>query len=103
VLAAARGLRYRDFITVALILVQAELFPDNWIYIHDPGVRVGRIQNFKNWSADMVPDLRFTVLGLEYFCSENDALWSLTDQQSLREKKSRPSASGINPKSSMAR
>jgi protoporphyrinogen oxidase len=81
VLASARGLRYRDFITVALIIEQAELFPDNWIYIHDPGVRVGRIQNFKNWSADMVPDPRFTVLGLEYFCNENDALWSSSDAQ----------------------
>jgi protoporphyrinogen oxidase len=81
VLASARGLRYRDFMTVALIIDQAELFPDNWIYIHDPGVRVGRIQNFKNWSAEMVPDPRFTVLGLEYFCSEDDALWSSTDAQ----------------------
>ncbi len=81
VLASARALRYRDFITVALVIDQAELFPDNWIYIHDPGVRVGRIQNFKNWSADMVPDPRFTVLGLEYFCSENDSLWSSTDDQ----------------------
>jgi hypothetical protein len=81
VLASARGLRYRDFITVALIIDQAELFPDNWIYIHDPGVRVGRIQNFKNWSAEMVPDPRFTVLGLEYFCSEKDPLWSSSDEQ----------------------
>ncbi len=81
VLASARALRYRDFITVALIIDQAELFPDNWIYIHDPGVRVGRIQNFKNWSADMVPDPRFTVLGLEYFCNEKDSLWSSTDAE----------------------
>ena len=81
VLASARGLRYRDFITVALIIDQAELFPDNWIYIHDPGVRVGRIQNFKNWSAEMVPDPRFTVLGLEYFCTEKDTLWSSSDEQ----------------------
>ena len=81
VLESARGLRYRDFITVALVIDQAELFPDNWIYIHDPGVRVGRIQNFKNWSADMVPDPRFTVLGLEYFCTKNDSLWSSTDEQ----------------------
>ncbi len=78
---SARGLRYRDFITVALVIDQAELFPDNWIYIHDPGVRVGRIQNFKNWSAEMVPDPRFTVLGLEYFCTENDSLWASTDEQ----------------------
>ena len=81
VLASARKLRYRDFITVALIIQEAELFPDNWIYIHDPGVKVGRIQNFKNWSAAMVPDPRFTVLGLEYFCTERDSLWSSTDEQ----------------------
>jgi protoporphyrinogen oxidase len=81
VLASARQLRYRDFITVALIIDQAELFPDNWIYIHDPGVQVGRIQNFKNWSAEMVPDPRFTVLGLEYFCSSKDTLWSSSDEQ----------------------
>jgi hypothetical protein len=84
VMAGARGLRYRDFITVALIIDQPELFPDNWIYIHDPGVRVGRIQNFKNWSAEMVPDPRFTVLGLEYFCTENDSMWSSSDEQLVR-------------------
>ena len=82
--ASARGLRYRDFITVALVIDQAQLFPDNWIYIHDPGVRVGRIQNFKNWSAEMVPDPRFTVLGLEYFCTENDSMWSSSDEQLIR-------------------
>ena len=84
VIAGARGLRYRDFITVALIIDQPELFPDNWIYIHDPGVRVGRIQNFKNWSAEMVPDPRFTVLGLEYFCTKNDSMWSSSDEQLVR-------------------
>ncbi len=77
VVASASGLRYRAFITVALILDQAEVFPDNWIYIHDPDVKVARIQNFKNWSAEMVPDQRYTMLGLEYFCSEHDALWSV--------------------------
>ena len=56
VLSAARQLTYRDFITVALIIKQANLFPDNWIYIHEPGLKVGRIENFKNWSPDMVPD-----------------------------------------------
>src|SRR5258708_2342921 len=80
VVASASGLRYRAFITVALILDQVNVFPDNWIYIHDPGVKVARIQNFKNWSADMVPDQRLTMLGLEYFCSEHDALWSASDQ-----------------------
>ena len=81
VVASASGLRYRAFITVALILDQADVFPDNWIYIHDPDVKVARIQNFKNWSADMVPDQRYTMLGLEYFCSEHDALWSASDAE----------------------
>jgi protoporphyrinogen oxidase len=79
VIASARALRYRDFITVAVILERAEVFPDNWIYIHDHRVQVARIQNFKNWSAEMVPDPRFTMLGLEYFCAEGDALWSASD------------------------
>lgn len=81
VLHAATQLNYRDFLTVCLIVNQETLFPDNWIYIHDPAVRVGRIQNFKNWSADMVPDAGKTSLGLEYFCTEGDALWSLSDAE----------------------
>jgi protoporphyrinogen oxidase len=76
---AADRLKYRDFLTVALILDRAELFPDNWIYVHDPAVRVGRIQNFKNWSAEMVPDPERTCLGLEYFCSHGDDLWQMSD------------------------
>lgn len=81
VLASARRLRYRDFLTVCLIVNRAHLFPDNWIYIHDPDVKVGRIQNFKNWSPDMVPDQAKSSLGLEYFCQEGDDLWSLSDSQ----------------------
>ena len=80
VLEAARGLRYRDFVTVALIVNAADLFPDNWIYVHDRDVRVGRIQNFKNWSPDMVPDPGKTCLGLEYFCNQGDDLWSMDDR-----------------------
>jgi protoporphyrinogen oxidase len=76
---AAGRLRYRDFLTVALILDAADLFPDNWIYVHDESVRVGRIQNFKNWSPAMVPDPSQTCLGLEYFCFEGDGLWSMAD------------------------
>ncbi|TAN31611.1 NAD(P)/FAD-dependent oxidoreductase [bacterium] len=76
---AAGSLSYRDFITVALMIDRADVFPDNWIYIHDPSVRVGRIQNFKNWSPDMVPDPSKTCLGLEYFCFEGDGLWSSDD------------------------
>jgi len=74
----ARALRYRDFLTVALIVRKAELFPDNWIYIHDPSVKVGRVQNFHSWSPEMVPD-GMSCLGLEYFCFEGDNLWDAPD------------------------
>jgi len=77
--AAAEGLRYRDFLVVALILDAERLFPDNWIYIHTPGVTVGRIQNFNNWSAAMVPEPGRTCLGLEYFCFQGDGLWESSD------------------------
>ena len=77
--AAAAGLTYRDFLSVIIIVKQADLFPDNWIYVHEPGVRVGRIQNFKNWSPEMVPDPAMSALGLEYFCNEGDDLWSMSD------------------------
>ena len=76
---AANSLRYRDFITVALIVEKADLFPDNWIYIHEPAVKVGRIQNFRSWSPEMVPDEKLACLGLEYFCFEGDGIWSATD------------------------
>ncbi|MBK8248104.1 MAG: NAD(P)/FAD-dependent oxidoreductase [Gemmatimonadetes bacterium] len=78
--AAADGLNYRDFLTVALIIDQDNLFPDNWIYIHTPGVKVGRIQNFNNWSRAMVPEAGRTCLGLEYFCFEGDGLWTSKDE-----------------------
>ncbi len=81
VVAAARGLSYRDFILVALILDRDKLFPDNWIYVHTPGVTVGRIQNFNNWSADMVPVPGVTCLGMEYFCFEGDGLWESEDSR----------------------
>jgi protoporphyrinogen oxidase len=77
---AARSLNYRDFITIALILDKEHVFPDNWIYVHDPAVKLGRIQNFKNWSPDMVPDRSKTCLGLEYFCFEGDGLWTMSDE-----------------------
>jgi protoporphyrinogen oxidase len=79
VLDAANDLRYRDFLTVALIINKPLLFPDTWVYIHDPEVKVGRIQNFKNWSPFMVPDPNKTCLGLEYFCFEGDDLWNMPD------------------------
>ncbi|MEE9307540.1 MAG: NAD(P)/FAD-dependent oxidoreductase, partial [Spirochaetia bacterium] len=79
VLQAVEKLRYRDFLTVCLIVNKPDLFPDNWIYIHDPGVKVARIQNFKNWSPDMVPNPTKTSLGLEYFCTEGDEMWNTPD------------------------
>jgi len=78
---AAEGLKYRDFIVVALILNKKDLFPDNWIYIHTPGVKVGRIQNFNNWSAAMVPDRDKTCLGMEYFCFKGDGQWETADTE----------------------
>ena len=80
-LESALGLRYRDFLVVALIVDKEPLFPDNWIYIHDPGVKVGRIQNFNNWSRALVPDANRTCLGLEYFCFEGDGLWTSSDAE----------------------
>ena len=77
---AADILSYRDFLTVSLIINKANLFEDNWIYIHDEAVKVGRIQNFKNWSPEMVPDPNKTCLGLEYFCFEGDSLWTMSDE-----------------------
>ncbi len=77
--AAGKSLSYRDFLVVALIMDTEDLFPDNWIYIHSPGVQVGRIQNFNNWSRAMVPDAGRTCLGLEYFCFEGDGLWTSDD------------------------
>jgi protoporphyrinogen oxidase len=76
---AAEGLSYRDFLVVALMIGREKLFPDNWIYIHTPGVKVGRIQNFNNWSQAMVPVPGMTCLGLEYFCFEGDGLWTSQD------------------------
>ena len=78
--AAADNLKYRDFITVALMVDAPDLFPDNWIYIHDARVQVGRVQNFKNWSPEMVPDPKMSCLGLEYFCFEGDGLWTMADK-----------------------
>ena len=76
---AAGGLRYRDFLTVALVLDGEDLFPDNWIYIHDESVNVGRIQNYRSWSPWMVPDPDTACVGLEYFCFRGDELWSMSD------------------------
>ncbi len=76
---AAASLRYRDFVTVALVARERDLISDNWIYIHEPGVQVGRVQNFKSWSPEMVPDPSLACFGLEYFCFEGDGLWTMAD------------------------
>jgi protoporphyrinogen oxidase len=76
---AAESLMYRDFLTVMLILKDRHMFDDNWIYIHDPSVKVGRVQNFRSWSPEMVPDSDKVCYGLEYFCFEHDGLWDSSD------------------------
>ncbi len=83
VLQAAGNLSYRAFILVGLIVDQEALFADQWIYVHSPEVKVGRIQNFKNWSADLVPDPTKSSVGMEYFCDEGDELWSMPDDDLL--------------------
>jgi len=81
VLHAARSLKYRSLVTVDITVDQKELFTDNWIYVHSPEVKLGRIQNFKNWSPSMVADPSKTTLGLEYFCDEGDGFWNMDDQK----------------------
>ena len=83
-LTAAENLKYRDFLIVCLIVDNANLFPDNWIYIHTPGVNVGRIQNFRNWSEALVPDASKSSLGMEYFCSEGDEIWEMADEDLIK-------------------
>ena len=82
--AAARALRYRELLTVCLIVNRADVFPDTWIDIHDPEVKVSRVQNYKNWSAAMVPDPKMSSLGLEYFCFADDNVWKSTDHDLAR-------------------
>ncbi|MBD2088868.1 NAD(P)/FAD-dependent oxidoreductase [Microcoleus sp. FACHB-1515] len=84
VIAAARGLKYRDFLIVSLIVDRPNLFPDNWLYIHSPEFKVGRIQNFGNWSPEMIPDAGKTCLGMEYFCSQGDRLWEMSDADLIK-------------------
>ncbi len=80
ILVAAKQLKFRDFISINLIIDQKDVFPDNWIYIQDPEVKLGRVQNFKNWSPAMVPDQNKTSLGLEYFCFSGDDFWNSKDE-----------------------
>ncbi len=84
--AAAEGLTYRDFMTVALVVPQEFSFPDNWIYIHDPAVKVGRIQNFGSWSPYLVKEGR-TCLGLEFFVNEGDDMWTKSDEDLIAQAK----------------
>jgi protoporphyrinogen oxidase len=86
VLAAANALTYRDFMTVALVVPQEYSFPDNWIYIHDPGVKVGRVQNFGSWSPYLVKEGR-TCLGLEFFVNEGDQMWTKSDEELIEQGK----------------
>jgi protoporphyrinogen oxidase len=81
--AAADALSYRDFITVNVVVDRADVFPDQWIYVHDPGVKVGRISNFRNFSSAMVADSGLSGLGMEYFCFETDGLWGWSDAELL--------------------
>ena len=77
VVAAAGRLKYRDFLIVTLVLDRPDPFPDNWIYVHSSEVSVGRIQNFRAWSKDMLPNDHQASIGMEYFCQEGDGLWAM--------------------------
>jgi protoporphyrinogen oxidase len=79
--AAANSLSYRAFLTVVLIMNEKDVFPDQWIYIHDTTLQLGRIQNYKNWSPYMVPDPSMSCVGLEYFCDEGDELWTMSNAE----------------------
>jgi protoporphyrinogen oxidase len=83
---AAADLRYRDFLTVALVVPEKYSFPDNWIYVHSKEVQVGRIQNFGSWSPYMVKEGR-TCLGLEFFVFEGDQTWNKPDAELIEQGK----------------
>jgi protoporphyrinogen oxidase len=80
VLDSGKNLKFRDFLSVALVIDEKDAFPDNWIYIHDPGVKVGRVQNYGSWSPYLVKEGK-TCLGLEYFVNIGDELWSMEDKK----------------------
>jgi protoporphyrinogen oxidase len=100
---AANGLRYRDFLTVALVVDGEDLFPDNWIYIHEPSVRVGRIQNYRSWSPWMVPDPDKACVGLEYFCFAGDDLWTMSDDDLVELAAKELEQLGLAPRSKVER
>jgi protoporphyrinogen oxidase len=101
VVRAAQQLKYRDFLIVTLILDHSDPFPDNWIYIHSSAVKVGRIQNFRAWSPDMVPDPRHASVGLEYFCHAGDGLWSLQNDELIELAAGELDRLGLAPKASV--
>jgi protoporphyrinogen oxidase len=94
---AAERLRYRDFILVALMFEGENFFTDNWVYIHSPEVQVGRIQNFNNWSKEMLPREGVTCLGMEYFCFDTDAVWHRPDQDLIDQARKEIAATGLVP------
>lgn len=94
---AASGLRFRGFLTVCLIAGRERLFPDQWIYVHDPEVRMGRLQNYRNWSPEMCPEPGRTGLGLEYFCDRGDAFWNMADSDLAALGKAEADALGLVP------
>lgn len=87
VLQAAAGLKHRDFLIVTLMLDHPDPFDDNWIYIHSPEVKVGRIQNFRAWSEALVPDANRACIGMEYFCTRGDDIWEATDEDLMDQAK----------------
>ncbi|NNU16646.1 glycosyltransferase [Parvularcula sp. ZS-1/3] len=101
VMEAADKLKYRDFLIVTLVLDHADPFPDNWIYVHSPEVQVGRIQNFRAWSPDMVPDEGTSSLGMEYFCHEGDGLWEMSDEDLIKQAGEELEKIGLAPASSV--
>jgi len=78
---AARALRYRSILNVNVILGRTEIPPDNWIYLHSPEIRAGRVQLYKNWSPQMVPDPGMSSMGFEYFCFEGDEVWTKSEDE----------------------
>ena len=80
ILDSGDNLKFRDFLSVALVINEEDAFPDNWIYIHEPGVKVGRVQNYGSWSPFMVKEGK-TCLGLEYFVNIGDELWNMEDEK----------------------
>jgi protoporphyrinogen oxidase/predicted dehydrogenase len=94
VLVAARRLRYRDLCVVALMTSEAEPFHDNWIYLHDPETRAGRVQNYAAWSPQMVRP-GTTCLGVEYFCFEGDDIWRMSSEEAVELAKNELAAIGL--------